>query len=104
MRLDEPACGGLRRIANGVADPMSCHRGFVVAELDPRHGILKPLVDSGPNPDFNGVSAASLAGGLLWIGSYQADRIAWRDLPRREGVGKCPIEGLCSRPEGSPLS
>ena len=77
MRYDEPACGGLRRIVAGVADPMACHRGFVVAELDPKSGRLSKLVDSGPDPRFNGVSTASIAGGRIWIGSYQADRIAY---------------------------
>lgn len=27
MRLDEPACGGLRKVVNGEADPMLCRRG-----------------------------------------------------------------------------
>jgi hypothetical protein len=80
MHLREPACGGLRRIVGGVADPMACHRGYVVAELDPRTGKLATIVDAGPDPLFNGVSTASIAGGLLWIGSYQADRIAYRPL------------------------
>jgi hypothetical protein len=88
MRYREPACGGLRPIVNGVADPMLCHRGYVVAELDSRSFRLSTLVDSGPDPLFNGVSTASIAGGLLWIGSYQADRIAWRSLPDKKGRGK----------------
>jgi hypothetical protein len=84
MRYREPACGGLRRIADNVADPMLCHRGYVVAELDPGSGRLETILDSGPDPLFNGVSTASIAGGKLWIGSYQADRLAWRDLPAKQ--------------------
>lgn len=83
MRYSEPACGGLRRIVNAVADPMLCHRGYVVAELDPETGTLTTLVDSGPDAVFNGVSAASIVGGTLWIGSYQSDRIAFRALPAK---------------------
>jgi hypothetical protein len=87
MRLREPACGGLRRIVGGVADPMACHRGYVVAELDRASGRLAKLVDSGPDPLFNGVSTAAIAGANLWLGSYQADRIAWRRLPRGKESG-----------------
>ena len=83
MRYDEPACGGLRAIVNGVADPMLCHRGYVVAELNPATGRLTTIAEAGPDPAFNGVSAAAIVGDELWLGSYQADRIAWRPLPRR---------------------
>jgi hypothetical protein len=85
MRYREPACGGLRRIVGTVADPMLCHRGFVVAELDPASGRLATILDSGPDPVFNGVSTAAIAAGKLWIGSYQADRIARRDWPTQTG-------------------
>ena len=85
MRYDEPACGGLRRIVDGIADPMACHRGYVIAELDPATGRLSKLVESGPDPSFNGVSAAAIIGNALWIGSYQADRIAYRPLPSKFG-------------------
>jgi hypothetical protein len=88
MRYREPACGGIRKIVGGIADPMLCHRGYVVAELDPETGRLETLVDSGPDPLFNGVSTAVIAGGMLWLGSYQADRIAWRALPRSKGRGR----------------
>jgi hypothetical protein len=81
MRYREPACGGLRRIVDGVADPMLCHRGYVVAELDPENGTLATIVESDPDPLFNGVSAASIVDGTLWLGSYQSDRIAYRALP-----------------------
>ena len=77
--------GGLRRIVDGIADPMACHRGYVIAELDPATGRLSKLVESGPDPSFNGVSAAAIIGNALWIGSYQADRIAYRPLPSKFG-------------------
>jgi len=34
-----------------------------------------------PDPDFNGVSAAAVFAGELWLASYQSDRVAWRKLP-----------------------
>ena len=80
MARDEPACGGVRQIVNGVADPMTCHRGYVVAALDPLTRQWT-LVSSGPpSASFNGVSSALAVGRTLWLGSYQADRLAVRDL------------------------
>jgi hypothetical protein len=81
MQLDEPACGGRRKVANGRADDMRCHRGYTVAELDPVTLQFNILAYSEPNPDFNGVSAAVIVDSELWLGSYQADRLAHRPLP-----------------------
>ena len=80
MRLDEPACGGLRKIIHGVADDMRCHRGYTVAQLDPTTRKFNILAHSGPDADFNGVSAAVIVQDELWLGSYQADRLAHRPL------------------------
>lgn len=83
MRLDEPACGGLRRIVNGEADKMLCHRGYVVAAVDAARGNVTTLARGDAEPAFNGVSSAAVVGGELWLGSYQADRLAYRPLPGR---------------------
>ncbi len=74
MRLDEPACGGLRPVVNGVADPMLCHRGWVVGEL--KDGRIATVAYGRPQPGFNGLSAATIAGGELWLGSFQSSRLA----------------------------
>lgn len=81
MRLDEPACGGLRRIVAGEADKMLCHRGYVVAAMDGDLKTVTTLAYGEPSPSFNGVSAAALGLGKIWLGSYQSDRLAWRDDP-----------------------
>lgn len=81
MQYDEPACGGTRKIIDGKADDMRCHRGYVVAQLEPATMVFSVLAYAEPNPDFNGVSAAALVGNDLWLASYQADRIAFRALP-----------------------
>ena len=81
MQYDEPACGGTRKIIDGKADDMRCHRGYVVAQLDPATMDFGVLAYSGPDPAFNGVSAAVLINEELWLASYQADRIASRRLP-----------------------
>ncbi|MEG3125482.1 hypothetical protein [Sphingomonas sp. GB1N7] len=83
MRLDEPACGGLRKVLSGEADKMLCHRGYVVAAIDPVSGTVSTLAYGAPEEAFNGVSAAAIGGDTLWLGSYQADRLAYRTLPGR---------------------
>jgi hypothetical protein len=86
MQYDEPACGGTRKIIDGKADEMRCHRGYTVAQLDPQHMSFTVVAYAEPDPDFNGVSAASIVSDEMWLGSYQSDRIAWRKVPGREGV------------------
>jgi hypothetical protein len=81
MQTDEPACGGLRRVMDGIADGMRCHRGYVVAQLEPKSMAYSIIAYAEPDPDFNGVSGAVLIGDELWLSSYQADRIAHRTLP-----------------------
>ena len=81
MRLDEPACGGLRKVVKGEADKMLCHRGYVAAAIDPVNGTVSTLAYGEPEAAFNGVSTAIVAGSTLWLGSYQADRLAYRALP-----------------------
>jgi hypothetical protein len=81
MQYDEPACGGTRKIIDGKADDMRCHRGYVVAELDPRTLVFSTVAYAEPNPGFNGVSAARIVDDELWLAAYQGDRIAVRKLP-----------------------
>jgi hypothetical protein len=82
MVADEPACGGTRQIVNGVADGMKCPRGYRVAAFDPATQRWAPLAQGSRNPAFNGVSSAAITGDILWLGSYQADRLAWRRMKR----------------------
>lgn len=80
MVSDEPACGGTRKIIAGVADRMLCPRGYVVASLDPRRGRFSVIAHGNRSPSFNGVSSAIIVGREIWLGSYQADRVAYRPL------------------------
>ncbi len=84
MRLDEPACGGLRRVANGVADPMRCPRGWVVGAVDPAARRIATVAYGPPQRAFNGLSAAAIVGDTLWLGSFQADRLATLPLPHAQ--------------------
>lgn len=82
MRLDEPACGGLRKVVNGVADPMLCHRGWAIGALDPKRLTIRVVASGDPAAGFNGYSAAAIAGGKLWLGSFQSSRLAHMPLPK----------------------
>lgn len=81
MRYDEPACGGLRKVVDGVADPMLCPRGWIVGEVDLAQGRIATIAYGTPRKDFNGLSAAAIMGRELWLGSFQAGRIAIATLP-----------------------
>jgi hypothetical protein len=81
MQYDEPACGGLRAVIDGKADPMLCHRGYTVAHFDPRAMTWSIVAYAEPNPSFNGASTGLIVGPELWLGSFQSDRIAIRALP-----------------------
>lgn len=80
MNSDEPACGGKRQIIGGVADTMLCPRGWKVARFDPRNGKFRIIAQGERSAAFNGVSQALVLDQTLWLGSYQADRIAFRPL------------------------
>lgn len=84
MALDEPACGGLRKVVNGVADPMLCHRGWTVGELNLSKRRISIVASGPPQPQFNGLSAAAIAHGKLWLGSFQSERLAVLPLPDRQ--------------------
>jgi hypothetical protein len=81
MQFDEPACGGLRKIIDGKADDMHCHRGYAIAQLDVAHERFSVIAYAEPDTVFNGVSGAVLVGNELWLSSYQSDRVAHRTLP-----------------------
>lgn len=80
MTYDEPACGGLRGVVNGVAEAMTCHRGYTVALLDPKTDRWHVVAYDTPNTVFNGVSTGLRVDTTLWLGSYQADLVASRPL------------------------
>lgn len=80
MVYDEPACGGTRKVVDGQADPMKCHRGTVVAELDPVSMNFRVIAYASPDPVFNGASAAVLVDDQLWLASYQTGCLAYRNL------------------------
>ena len=79
---DEPACGGTRLAV--VDNPVltSCHRGYVVAQLDPSTMAWTTLAYAGPNPKIAVVSTGVVMGETLWIGAASSDGIGYQPLPR----------------------
>jgi hypothetical protein len=79
---DEPACGGTRLAV--VDNPVltSCHRGYVVAQLDPGTLAWTTLAYAGPNPNIAVVATGVVMGETLWIGAASSDGIGYQPLPR----------------------
>ena len=85
MMFDEPACGGVRKVVDGKADPLRCPRGWMAGALDPEKMTWSIVAYGIPNPVFNGVSAATVQGGNIWLGNYQSDRLAYLPIPHPLG-------------------
>ncbi len=82
MMYDEPACGGTRKQIIDSKGDLACHRGWVAGQLDPVAMTWTILGYGEPNPSFGGIATALVVGDTLWLSSYQADRAAYRALPR----------------------
>jgi hypothetical protein len=79
---DEPACGGTRLAV--VDNPVltSCHRGYVVAQLDPKTLAWTVVAYAVPNPNIAVVSTGVIMGDTLWIGAASSEGIGYQRLPR----------------------
>jgi len=79
---DEPACGGTRLAVVDSEELTRCHRGYMIAQLDPRTMAWTILAYSEPNPELAVVSTGVIIDNTLWIGAASADGVAYRPLPR----------------------
>jgi len=59
-----------------------CGMTSVVGALDPKTLALTEVVRTGSEPSFPGVSSALIVGQTVWLGSYNADRVASAPLRR----------------------
>jgi hypothetical protein len=75
---DEPACGGPPKTAEGIR----CSRGYIAATIDPKTMAVTEIARGPATPAFTGTAIAMLAGNELWLGSFNADRLAYRPLKR----------------------
>jgi hypothetical protein len=73
---NEPACGGAPKTEEGIR----CARGYIAATIDPKTMAVKELARGSATPAFTGTAIAMQAGDELWLGSFNADRLAYRSL------------------------
>ena len=78
MLDDEPACGGAPKDEKGIR----CPRGYVVVTIDPKTMAVTELARGPATPSFTGTASAMRVGDDLWLGSFNADRLAYRSLKR----------------------
>jgi hypothetical protein len=74
MLDNEPACGGAPKTEEGIR----CPRGYVVVTIDPKTMAVTEIARGPATPSFTGTAIALQAGNQLWLGSFFADRIAYR--------------------------
>ena len=73
---DEPACGGRPKDEKGIRCPM----GYAVATIDPKTMTATEIARGPRTPSFTGTAMAAIVGNQLWLGSFLADRLAYRPL------------------------
>lgn len=73
---NEPACGGPPKTADGIR----CSRGYVAAAIDPTTMAVTEIARGPATPAFTGTATAIPMGDQLWLGSFNADRVAYRSL------------------------
>lgn len=73
---DEPACGGRPKDEKGIRCPM----GYAVATIDPKTMAATEIARGPRTPSFTGTAMAAVVGDELWLGSFLADRLAYRAL------------------------
>jgi len=76
MLDNEPACGGAPKTEEGIR----CPRGYVAVTIDPKTMAVTEIARGPATPSFTGTAIAMRAGNELWLGSFFADRIAYRSL------------------------
>ena len=73
---DEPACGGAPKTAAGI----QCSRGYIVDLIDPQTMTVTELARGPRTPAFSGHAIAIPVGNDLWLGSFNANRVAYRTI------------------------
>src|SRR5262245_36025482 len=75
---NEPACGGPPKTEAGIR----CSRDYIAATIDPKTMTVTELARGPATPSFTGTAIAMRVGDELWLGSFNADRLAYRPLKR----------------------
>ena len=64
-----------------AAGKVPANSGWRAAALDPVKLGWKDIANGAADPAFGGVTTALTLDGMVWLGSYQEDRVAWLPLP-----------------------
>ena len=75
---NEPSCGGPPKSEAGIR----CPRGFVAVSINPKTMAVTEIARGPATPAFTGTAIAMRVGNELWLGSFFADRLAYRVLSR----------------------
>jgi hypothetical protein len=75
---NEPSCGGPPKTEAGIR----CPRGYVADYVDPKTMAVTEIARGPATPAFTGTAIAMKVGDELWLGSFNADRIAYRSLKK----------------------
>jgi hypothetical protein len=75
---NEPSCGGPPKTEAGIR----CPRGFVALSINPKTMAITEIARGPATPAFTGTAIAMRVGNELWLGSFFADRLAYRVLAR----------------------
>ena len=73
---NEPSCGGPPKTEAGIR----CPRGYVAFTIDPKTMAVTELARGPATPSFTGTAIAMRVGNDVWLGSFYADRVAYRAL------------------------
>jgi SMP-30/gluconolaconase/LRE-like protein len=73
---NEPSCGG----APKTEEAIRCPRGYVVVTIDPKTMAVTEIARGPATPSFTGTAIAMRVGNELWLGSFFADRLAYRPV------------------------
>jgi sugar lactone lactonase YvrE len=73
---NEPGCGGPPKTEAGIR----CPRGYIAVTIDPKTMAVTELARGPATPSFTGTAIAMRMGDELWLGSFNADRLAYRSL------------------------
>src|SRR5262245_8782514 len=76
MLDNEPACGGAPKTEEGIR----CPRGYVAVTIDPKTMAVTEIARGPATPSFTGTAIAMRVGDDVWLGSFFADRLAYRRL------------------------
>ena len=73
---NEPSCGGAPKTEAGIR----CPRGYVAFTIDPKTMAVAEIARGPATKAFTGTAIAARVGNELWLGSFYADRVAYRTL------------------------